>query len=109
MAYKRGDWKAICDRCGREFLASQLRSTYDGLRVCSKDWEPQHPQELIKPLTREGLPPPWTRPESDGVERLTCTMASSSAYPGAAMPGCARPGYAPDLSEILPFLGIWPT
>lgn len=43
-SYKAGDWKAICQRCGRVFKGSQLLRTWDGLYVCKEDWEPKHPQ-----------------------------------------------------------------
>ena len=60
--YKKGDWNAICDSCGRKFKASQLRRRWDGLRVCKDDWEPRHPQDFLR-----GKPDkpsvPWSRPE----------------------------------------------
>lgn len=43
-----GDSNAICDTCGFKFKQSQLRKRWDGAMVCSKDWEPQHPQDNIK-------------------------------------------------------------
>lgn len=43
-----GDSNAICDCCGWKFKQSQLRKRWDGAMVCSKDWEPQHPQDKIK-------------------------------------------------------------
>lgn len=46
--YKHGDWNAVCDVCGFKFKASQLHKRWDGVMVCSKDWERRHPQELIR-------------------------------------------------------------
>ena len=46
--YKHGDRNAICDMCGFKYKLSQLRKRWDGLMVCLKDWEPQHPQSLIR-------------------------------------------------------------
>ncbi len=46
-----GDNLAICDICGFMFYMSQTRKTWEGLRVCEKDWDPKHPQ-----LTIRGLP-----------------------------------------------------
>jgi len=57
-----GDWNAICDVCGFKFKASELKERWDGLKVCEKDWETRHPQELIRPI-REQQALPWTRPE----------------------------------------------
>ena len=38
-----GDPWVQCDRCGFRYRMSQTRRTWDGLRVCDKDWEPKHP------------------------------------------------------------------
>lgn len=43
-----GDSNAICDVCGWKYKQSQLRKRWDGAMVCSKDWEPRHPQDNIK-------------------------------------------------------------
>lgn len=43
-----GDFNTICDVCGWKFKGSQLRKRWDGAMVCSKDYEPQHPQDKIK-------------------------------------------------------------
>lgn len=44
-----GDSNAICDVCGFKHKQSQLRKRWDGAMVCQKDWEPRHPQDLIRP------------------------------------------------------------
>jgi len=69
--YKKGDWSAVCDRCGFEFKSSQLKKTWDGLWVCHNDFEIRHPQDFIR-----GIPDkqtvPWVRPEAnDGVVEIT--------------------------------------
>lgn len=61
--YDKGDWKAVCDSCGFEFKASKLRKRWDGLMVCSKDWEPRQPQDFVKGVA-DIQTPPWTRPEA---------------------------------------------
>ena len=43
-----GTWNAICCVCGFKYKASELVKRWDGVYVCRKDWEPRHPQELIK-------------------------------------------------------------
>lgn len=48
MTFRRGDWNAICDRCGFEYRASELRRDWRGLMLCKEDFEPRHPQELIR-------------------------------------------------------------
>lgn len=44
-----GDSNCICDVCGFKYKRSQLKKRWDGAIVCSEDWEPRHPQDLIKP------------------------------------------------------------
>lgn len=46
--YKPGDWNGICDLCGGKFKFSALRKNSDGLYVCGKDYEPEHPQERVR-------------------------------------------------------------
>ena len=60
--YRAGDHYAVCDVCGFEFYASELRRRWDGRMVCRTDWEPRHPQETLRVKTRTATPP-WTRPE----------------------------------------------
>jgi hypothetical protein len=60
--YVRGDWKAICDVCGRLYKGSQLRARWDGMMVCKDDWEPRHPQDFVRGVA-DVQAPPWTRPE----------------------------------------------
>jgi len=57
-----GDWNAICDRCGFKYKASQLRPEWTGLMVCSKCWEPRHPQDFLRGVPDSGSVP-WTRPD----------------------------------------------
>ena len=44
-----GDSKGNCDRCGFDYKHSQLRKEWTGAMVCSKCWDPRHPQDLIQP------------------------------------------------------------
>ena len=64
--YDSGDWKAICDICGREFKASRLKQRWDGLMCCQQDWEPRQPQDFVR-----GVPDPqvvpWIRDEPQDV------------------------------------------
>ena len=46
--YVPGTYSAICDQCGFKFKASDLRVRWDGAFVCSKDWEPRHPQDYVR-------------------------------------------------------------
>jgi len=57
-----GDWNGLCQVCGMKFKASDLRRRWDGLLVCSDDYELRHPMDYFKPRLEEpGIP--WTRPD----------------------------------------------
>lgn len=45
--YKPGDHWLICDECGLRYRRSQMLERWDGFWVCTKDWEPRHPQEFV--------------------------------------------------------------
>lgn len=59
--YKPGDWNCQCDVCGRRFRASEMKQRWDGVMVCSDDFETRHPQDMIRPRT-ENTQMPFTRP-----------------------------------------------
>ena len=48
-SYIPGDHYVYCDRCGFKTRRSQARRTWDGLLVCAADWEPRHPQDMVRP------------------------------------------------------------
>jgi hypothetical protein len=88
--WKSGDYNAVCDRCGFKFKASDLQETWDGLKVCKKDWEMRHPLDF--PVAQKGPAPlPWTRPEVTDVFVAACTVVGRQAVPGLAQPDCAIP------------------
>jgi hypothetical protein len=60
--YKPGTYNAICDRCGLQFKADELKKEWTGLMVCEADWELRNPQDLIK-VPKEVQAVPWARPE----------------------------------------------
>lgn len=89
--YISGQWNAVCDRCGFEFKSSQLKKDWQGFMVCSKDYEPRHPQDFIK--TRAERPAPaWTRPEGEDEFLEVCYLWELSAYVGLGTAGCMRAG-----------------
>jgi len=44
--YRAGGTWGICDECGFKFRLDALRKRWDGMMVCSKDYETRHPQEV---------------------------------------------------------------
>lgn len=72
MTYEAGQWKAVCDRCGHDYKARQLRLEWTGLRVChgadtNGCWEPRHPQDYLRGKA-DRQAPPWTRPEQAEID-----------------------------------------
>jgi len=89
-----GQWNAICDRCGFKFKSSELKKDWQGLMVCEKDFEPRHPQSLIKTVTETAFPD-WTRPETEDTFIHVCFIWNESAYAGLGSAGCLKAGYTP--------------
>ena len=81
---KKGDWNSICEVCGFKFKASRLKLRWDGLRVCSEDWEPRHPMDLYRgPIGTESQVP-WTSPEpTDVLIDVSFPGSSSTDLPGS--------------------------
>lgn len=72
MGFELGQWNAVCDRCGFDYKARQLKHEWTGLRVChgpntNDCWEPRHPQDKIR-ARKDRQAPPWVRPESEGTD-----------------------------------------
>ena len=61
--YDRGNWKAICDVCGRLYKATMLQKRWDGLMCCDDDWEIRQPQDFVKGQADHQIAP-WLRSES---------------------------------------------
>ncbi len=64
--YYAGGYKAVCDRCGFNYRASQIRLEWTGLRVCSGAgsndcFEHRHPQENLRGKA-DRQANPWSRP-----------------------------------------------
>lgn len=87
-----GTWKAVCDVCGFEFHSGVMKKRWDGLMVCEKDFEHDHPQKFIR-VRPDTCVPPWTRPEPPPVYILYCSLTESQGIAGIGTAGCARAGY----------------
>lgn len=65
--YKPGSWNVLCDVCGQKYKSDQLLKRWDGLMTCKGDWEPRHPQDLIRAIKETSNKLPWSRPDNDGI------------------------------------------
>ena len=66
-------WKAICDRCGFTFYNDELRREWDGLMVCTADFEQRNAQDFVRGV-QDKQNPPWVRPEPADVFTPTSFM-----------------------------------
>lgn len=62
-----GQWAAVCDRCGREYLARDLSLEWTGLRVCGDCFDVRHPQDFVRGR-EDRQAPPWVRPAQEGTD-----------------------------------------
>lgn len=89
-----GKWNAICDVCGCKFKSSDLMQRWDGLMVCSKDFEARHPQDFLR--VRTDTPAiPWSRPVGEDTYLPICYLWDQSCYVGIAEVGCSKVGFQP--------------
>jgi len=85
--YKAGSWNAICDVCSFKFKADQLRKRWDGLMVCDKDFELDHPQKYLK-VFEDKTSVPWVRSRPADVFITECNALTSSSVAGYVTVGC---------------------
>lgn len=56
-----GDWNTVCYECGRKRKASELRKHWQGYYVCPEHWEARQPQDFVRAIPDNQLPP-WVQP-----------------------------------------------
>ena len=93
MSYKpsweNGGWKVICDVCGRLFKEDDLQRRWDGVMVCSSDWEPRQPQDFVRGVADKQAPP-WARPEASDSFIFVCTSLTNQGIADYGVSDCAR-------------------
>lgn len=93
MSYRsrwdNGAWKVVCDVCGREFKNNDLQLRWDGLMVCSGDWEPRQPQDFVHGVADKQVPP-FTRPEQADVFAIVCTPITTQGIADYGQADCAK-------------------
>lgn len=102
MSYKprwdNGGWNVICDACGRQFKDSELQLRWDGLMVCSGDWEPRQPQDFVHGVADKQAPP-FTRAEQQDTFIFVCDLVTINGQADYGTADCARAdahnGYTP--------------
>lgn len=90
--YDSGSWNVICDQCGRQYKSNELSMRWDGLMVCSGDWEPRQPQDFVRGVA-DKIAPPFTRPEQADSFIPQCNIYSVNAIASVASADCAKANY----------------
>ena len=78
--YIPGNNWIVCDLCGHKIRASKARFNHDGLLVCTKDWEPQHPQEYMVEHRAEKIVPDKVRSEPTEIRIRVLSFPYSLPY-----------------------------
>lgn len=86
--FKSGQWNVDCDVCGFQFKSGDIRKRWDGLMVCKKDWEPDHPQKYLR-VRETGLAVPFVRQLEDEF-LLVCNVITNSAYADMGVADCMK-------------------
>lgn len=99
--YKSGSFNAICDVCCFKFKANELRKRWDGLMVCDKDFEYDHPQKYLRVHENtHGLP--WSRPRpTDEFVGPLCDFWTSSPMADFGTADCAYPGGNTSIERLI--------
>jgi hypothetical protein len=96
MSYKprwdNGDWNVICDACGRTFKDNELQLRWDGLMVCSGDWEPRQPQDFVHGVA-DIQAPKWVRAEQSDEFVHFCTLITVNGLADYGTADCAQADY----------------
>jgi hypothetical protein len=96
--YDNGSWNVICDACGRQYKANELRLRWDGLMVCSGDWEPRQPQDFVHGVA-DKIAPPFVRSESSDTFIFVCDLVTINGQADYGAADCATAdahnGYTP--------------
>lgn len=88
--FKSGSWNGVCDVCGFKFKFTELQKRWDGLVVCHKDFEQDHPQKYIR-VRESGLSVPVIRdrPEDVFLEGPACNLITRSAMADFGTADCS--------------------
>lgn len=84
-----GSWAYVCQSCGFEFPSEDIKLRWDGLRVCKKDWEPKHPQLLIK-IREETAVPAFVNSPGTAIFATYCDINGNSAFADMGTADCMQ-------------------
>lgn len=94
-----GHW-VICDICGFAVRNFDARKTWDGKVVCPEDWEPRHPQDLLRSRQEDTAPKGLVR--SEPADGSTNIVYLQDARAGIARAGLSRAGQQYEHDDPVP-------
>jgi hypothetical protein len=115
--FKSGEWNVFCMVCNRKIKSGEALKRWDGLIVCSEDYENRHPMDFLR-TRQERITVPFTADTSfdqfNGPNYPSypfCTAPGSSSVPSLAVAGCMRPtlGFPNGLPNTEPEIPDEPT
>lgn len=98
--YKAGQHWFICDVCGYKTRSTDKRRRWDGLIVCSNDYETDHPQKYIR-VEPDGLPVSDPRPRPVDEFVVACDLWTSSPMADYGTADCATVGGNTNIELLL--------
>lgn len=78
--YKSGSHWAVCDSCGCQFRAEDLKETWDHFWVCDEDFESRHPQDFLRVKEEKIAADQPLKPE-DTSNTVSVTFAETFTVP----------------------------
>ena len=72
------------------FPSSEIKHRWDGLLVCSKDWETRHPQTLIRIKGETAFPSFVSKDKSPDEFVLVCGIDGVSGFADLGTADCAQ-------------------
>jgi len=105
--WEPGNHWVVCDVCGFDCRHDEVKERWDGLVVCSKDYETRHPQDFLRSFpddsTAKGLVRP---PTTDRFVNVGYVCTTNSAVANEAVAGCMVSGTAVNSLVALPTYDI---
>jgi hypothetical protein len=71
-----------------KFKSTEIRKRWDGLMVCDKDWEADHPQKYLR-VRSDKISVPYVREESIDEQLYVCYIYAGTAYADLAEADCS--------------------
>lgn len=95
-----GEFNVTCDVCSKKIKAHEAKHRWDGLIVCSDDYEMRHEQDFVKAKT-DKITVPFTRPIPTLVFQQ-CSVYTRQGVADIGTADCARADQStPDFNEVL--------